>query len=722
MKRQRRAALNKHGSIAAAAIALLLVGAVGATYLMMRGGTASKGATANPRPEALPAVENPRGIVGGPLDETAFDFEPEVETESDRAPVLDGIPTIPDRIVDALEPYLSARQTRIAAVDANNSSLIVLTRLLEVSQAYRVLQPLAALHQLTTGPDPVAQAALIPGDAKHMLFRRDHGGDEQFQIYRLNVESGGEKRLTDGESRHGSFALTRNGQLAFTSNERSRGDMDVYVAPGGESLQPNRLIERGGQWMVGAWSRNGDRLLVRHYRSADSSSMFVADTATGELLPISLGKGELVMRDARFASDANRVLVVSDAGEDVAGLYEVDLTTGDTRALSSGIDWDVELVAVAQDRLAFVANEDGYSSLYFVDLESGERSLASGLPRGVISTLRFVGSSNLVSLTIATAQEPADAFTYDPQNGALVRWTDSTTEGLEARSFVAPELVRIASFDGLEIPAYVYRPAGDGPFPVLLWIHGGPEAQHRPAFDPLLQYFVAEQGITVIAPNIRGSTGYGRRYLGLDDGMRREDAIRDIGALLDWIEARPELDGSRVGIYGVSYGGFIVLAALIEYGQRFAAGCDVVGISHLVRFLENTSDYRRDLRRPEYGDEREPEMREFLERISPLTNADRIRSPLFVGHGANDPRVPVAEAEQIVDLARKNGSEVWYFLARDEGHGFRKRRSRDLFYPAMAAFFETYLKRGGPGSDAQPSANDDLSEGDTPPNSPQPVD
>lgn len=635
-----------------------------------------------------------------------------------------GCPQAPERIIDALEPYLSAHQTRIAAVDAGNSSLIVLTRLLEVSQVYRVLQPLAALQQLTTGPDPVAQASLIPGDARHMLFRRDHRGDEQFQIYRVNVESGGERRLTDGESRPGSFALTRNGQLAYTSNERSRDDMDVYVAPGGESLQPNRLVDRGGQWMVGAWSRNGDRLLVRHYRSADSSSVFVADTATGELLPVSLGKGELVMRDARFASDGNRVVVVSDAGEDVAGLYEVDIESGETRALSSGIDWDVELIAVALDRsrLAFVANEDGYSVLYFVDLESGKRSPASGLPRGVISTLRFVGSSNIVSLTIATAQDPADAFTYDPQSGTLLRWTDSTAEGLVDKPFVAPGLVRIESFDGLEIPAYIYRPAGDGPFPVLLWIHGGPEAQHRPAFDPLLQYFVAEQGIAVIAPNIRGSTGYGRRYLGPDDGMRREDAVRDVGALLDWIEASPELDGSRVGIYGVSYGGFIVLAALIEYGQRFAAGCDVVGISHLVRFLENTSDYRRDLRRPEYGDEREPEMREFLERISPLTNADRIRSPLFVGHGANDPRVPVGEAEQIVDLARKNGSEVWYFLARDEGHGFRKRRSRDLFYPAMAAFFETHLKRGEPGSDAQPSANDDPSGRDTPMGSPQPVD
>jgi dipeptidyl aminopeptidase/acylaminoacyl peptidase len=271
-----------------------------------------------------------------------------------------------------------------------------------------------------------------------------------------------------------------------------------------------------------------------------------------------------------------------------------------------------------------------------------------------------------------------------------------------------PHLVRIRTSDGVQVPAYYYRPRGPGPFPVLLWVHGGPEQQYRPTFDPIVQYFAVERGIAVIAPNVRGSDGYGRRYRSLDNGSLRPDAIQDVGAVLDWIAARRDLDPARVGIYGASYGGYMVLAALVEYGDRIAAGCDVVGLSNLVTFLEGTSAYRRDSRRAEYGDERDPTMREFLESVSPLTQAARIRSPLFVAHGANDPRVPLGEAEQIVKAVRDGGIEAWYMVAPDEGHGFRKRRTRDAFYQLMATFFEIHLlghvqEPAAPGADAGPA-------------------
>ncbi len=316
------------------------------------------------------------------------------------------------------------------------------------------------------------------------------------------------------------------------------------------------------------------------------------------------------------------------------------------------------------------------------------------IPQGVISGLRFARNRNVVALTLATPTSPAGVYTYDPASGRLTRFTEARLEGMDASRFVSPRLIEVASFDGESIPLLYYRPAGSGPFPVLLWFHGGPEGQARPDFDPLIQFFVAELGIAVVAPNVRGSDGYGRRYLGLDDGSLRWNAVRDVGAVLDWIRDRIELDETRVGAHGASYGGYMVLASLVEYGRRIRAGCDMVGISNIVSFLENTSPYRRDLRRREYGDERDPAMRAALEAASPLLQASRIQSALFIAHGENDPRVPLSEAQAIASLVEDSGIEVWRMFARGEGHSFRKRTNRDRFYELLATFFKRHLVDG----------------------------
>jgi dipeptidyl aminopeptidase/acylaminoacyl peptidase len=331
--------------------------------------------------------------------------------------------------------------------------------------------------------------------------------------------------------------------------------------------------------------------------------------------------------------------------------------------------------------------------LRLLDTRSRTHRAVDGVPIGVISDLQFAADAPVLGFTLSSPRHTADAYTYDLRRRELVRWTESEIGGLNAETFVEPEIITVESFDGLEVPGLYYAPPTPGPHPVMLDIHGGPESQSRPHFSSLTQFLVRERGIAVIYPNVRGSTGYGKTYVSLDNGKKREDSVRDIGAFLDWIDANPDLDGERVAVFGGSYGGYMVLASLIHFGDRLRAGINRVGISNFVTFLENTADYRRDLRRPEYGDERDPEMRAFLERISPLNRAGEIGGALFVVHGANDPRVPASEAEQIVEAVRAEGHDVWYMLALNEGHGFRRRENRDLMVELTVLFLEQHLLR-----------------------------
>ena len=351
--------------------------------------------------------------------------------------------------------------------------------------------------------------------------------------------------------------------------------------------------------------------------------------------------------------------------------------------------------------MAFVTNEDGRSRVYLMDTRSREYRRIESIPTGLAFGLTFSPDDRQLGMTLNLTQTPSDAFVLDlgeePLDyGQLTRWTTSEVGGLDTTAFRTPDLVRYPSFDTVggqprEIPAWVYKPAGRGPFPVVISIHGGPEGQARPAFSATYQMWLDKLGVAVIQPNVRGSRGYGKTYLGLDNGFRREDSVRDIGALLDWIDTQPDLDASRVAVFGGSYGGYMVLASAVHFSDRLKAAVDIVGISSFVTFLENTQDYRRDLRRVEYGDERDPVMRAHLEKISPLNNVEKIRVPLFVVQGQNDPRVPVTEAEQMVAALRERGQSVWYMNALNEGHGYRKRDNRDAFQQALMMFFEEHL-------------------------------
>jgi len=421
------------------------------------------------------------------------------------------------------------------------------------------------------------------------------------------------------------------------------------------------------------------------------------DLATGATTPINASDDTIGYNAAAFSPDGATLYYTSDEGSEFFNLFRYDIATGEKTNLTADINWDIEDFDLSPDgaHAVIVINADGLSEMRIIDTATGATVMSPDVPTGVISGVYYDDAGRNVGFTLDAATSPDNAWSFDVGTGALTQWTNGEVGGLDTSRFRDAELVHYPSFDGLEIPAFVFRPAGDGPHPVLIYIHGGPESQFRPQFSSNFQFWVNEYGAAVIAPNVRGSSGYGSTYVGLDNGMNREDSVRDIGALLDWIATQPDLDANRVVVFGGSYGGYMVLASMTHFDDRLAGGIDVVGISNFVTFLENTESYRRDLRRPEYGDERDPDMRAFLESISPANHASNITSPLFIIQGANDPRVPATEAEQMLSAVRANGGDAWFLLATDEGHGFRKKANRDFQYQAIALFLERYLVGAG---------------------------
>lgn len=650
-------------------------------------------------------LEDELGIVGGPVDQTAFVWEP----EEDDAPglELDGVESTPKGVAERLAPYLNLRRTRLQTVAGDASWVVYITRKDETAQAYKLSTPGGEPVQLTRGKEPVTQISGVPRVPDTWVYRSDVSGNENYQIVRVTGDEP-PTLVTDGESRHGPFGWAPTGdKMAFTSNLRNGIDMDIYVADGALPGSSRLVMASPGSWSVASWSPDGNRILLRQYISFARSAMHVLDLPTGRRTQVTSDTAAHFR--GRFA-DPHTVFLTSDRDGEFADLWKVDLRTNAWTNVSPSVPWNVEEIAVASDgdSVVYTINEDGLSTVMLLDFNNSVTRRLQGIPPGIVRDLRLTRASGFLGFTLDQATAPGSVYTLNLATQELTSWTaDILTKDMVGTAR-APELEKIQSFDAIAVPAWVYRPEGKGPHPVLIWVHGGPEQQFVPAFNPLIQYLVQEAGIAVVAPNIRGSNGYGKTYLTLDDGYKRLDAIKDIGGILDWIEKDPHLDARRVGIYGGSYGGYVVLGALTMYPERFSAGVNLVGISNFVTFLENTSAYRRDQRRVEYGDERDPAMRAFLEQISPLNQAAKIRAPLFVAHGANDPRVPLAEARQIVEAVRDSGNEAWLMVAHDEGHGFRKRRNRDAFYEALVSFLGKHLRDPRPlPSDRAPDVTND---------------
>ena len=539
------------------------------------------------------------------------------------------------------------------------------------------------------------------------MFAKDKGGDEFSQLYWFDEPTRSTTLLTDGQrSQNGGTVLNRDGSLmAFSSTARNGTDRDVWIRDTRKG-ENRLLLSAGGSWTPLDFSPDGKRLLVMKYVSISESYPGEVDVASGKLTLFPVDGGKAAFGGFAFAPDGHGVYFISD--EPVDGhpseflrLRYHDPRSGKLEVLSAGIPWDVEGFTIAHDgrHLAYMSNEDGIGKAHVITLPDHRPVPLPELPVGVIGGADFSPDGQRLALTLNTATSPSDVYVIGLADRSLERWTRSEVGGLDTSKFVSPTLVRFPTFDEVDgqrrtIPAFYYKPAGVAAgrkLPVIISIHGGPESQSVPSFSANTQFLVNELGVAVLVPNVRGSSGYGKRFLALDNAEKREDSVKDIGALLDWIATQPELDASRVGVVGGSYGGYMVLASLMHYSDRIRAGIDVVCISDFTTFLTNTEDYRRDLRRAEYGDERDPDMQAVFERISPLKNASRIRSPLFVAQGRNDPRVPYTEAEQIAKAVRANGAPVWFLMFDDEGHGFRKKGNSDYFGAASILFWEQHL-------------------------------
>lgn len=607
-----------------------------------------------------------------------------------------GVPDIPAAVFERHRQYRSVRAARFRGWLGDG--VLVSTRFGDTDQLHTVERPGAARRQITFFDEPVADAR-VPAltEPGGFIYARDSGGSEFFQLYWFDLADASSRLLTDGRSRYTEVVWSKAGdRFAYTTTERNGRDWDIHVRSRDGDVQV-ALEADGAAWIVQDFAPGDDRLLLMRYASINESYLYELDLRTGSLAPLLQRDVTVAVRQARYGPGGRSVYFSADLGAEFLRLHRLDLDSGRVAVLTADIAWDVEAFALSPDGglLAFTVNEGGFSRLYVWRLPEGAPLALPTVRRGVIGDLAFHPEGDRIGFSLSLPTAPTDVYSIDLTRRSVSRWTESEVGGLSRDAFAYPELIDFPTFDEVggerrRIPAFVYRPEGEGPHPVYISIHGGPEAQYRPYFSAALQYYVGELGMAVIAPNVRGSAGYGKSYLKLDDGRRREDAVRDIGALLDWIETQPDLDPGRVVVSGGSYGGYMVLASLVHYSQRLTAGVERVGISNFVSFLTNTEEYRRDLRRAEYGDERDPEMRAFLEDISPLSHVDRIDRPLLIFQGANDPRVPAGESEQIHRALVERGVPVWYVLARDEGHGFRKKANSDYAAAATALFLQRF--------------------------------
>jgi dipeptidyl aminopeptidase/acylaminoacyl peptidase len=617
------------------------------------------------------------------------------EVEKPAAIVADGIPAVPDDLAERTRPYMEFRAAGLQGWNPARRSLAIATRFGNTAQVHEVSRPLGMRRQITFEADAIAGASYARKLGDVLVIQKDVGGSEFWQLYVL--DNGRLRMITDGKSRNEINAWSHDGRwLAYTSTRRNGTDNDIWIVDPRNPASNRMLAQvKGGGWALTDFAPDGRSAIVAEYLSVNKTNLYRVDVATGRMTPIGNHQAPISYGGAQFAPNGT-LWVTSDEGSDFQRLGTLNPATGRFTAMAPETRWDVENFDISDDGrfIAYTVNEAGISRLRLLDARTRRSRAVAGLPVGTVGGLDVAPWGD-IAVSVSSARSPSDAYVVNPRSLAVTRWTESETGGLDPRRNVEPVLVETTSFDGEKVSGFLYRPDParfPGRRPLIMSIHGGPEGQSRPGFLGRNNYLLNELGIALFYPNVRGSTGFGKRFVALDNGPDlRENSVKDIGAFLNVLARDPALDPARFAETGGSYGGYMCYAGAIRYGDRFKAANCIVAISNFVTFLENTQSYRRDLRRVEYGDERDPAQRRKLLAISPLTRIKELRLPLMVQTGGNDPRVPASEAEQAVKAVRRNGGTAWHLLAQDEGHGFAKKANQDYAFWASLMFWQRHL-------------------------------
>jgi dipeptidyl aminopeptidase/acylaminoacyl peptidase len=634
--------------------------------------------------------------------------------------LLENIPPIPSTITENIRRRQESGSAGYLDWADNASDMLIWTRVKSVAQIHCISAPQGARQQLTFSLQSLNSAVAQPGGAG-FVYTKDDNGDENYQLYFHDMKTGAELRVTDGKKSRNLGALwSKDGkQLAYLHSPEGTNRYQVRIARADAITTARTVLDRDGAFSIEDWSMDGNTLLLNRFVSMNESYMYTLSIKSGELRElnpqpatasrIAYNGGQYPQflggltggppRGARFSSDSRTVYFVSDQDSEFARVRKIELATGKQTVITPDLQWDVEGFDLSPDgaTLAYSINENGFSQLRIMNVSTRTALPAPSLPPGIIGNRGFDRQGKRLAFTFMSATKPASILVWDLPNESLTHWTDSSVTGISPAALVQPSLIQFRAFDKRTISAVSYRPNRQGKLPVIIVIHGGPEAQFRPSFStngPVVSGL--ELGFAIIAPNVRGSTGYGKTFVALDNGVRREDAVKDIGSLLDWIETQPHLDKARVVLYGASYGGYMVNASMVHFTGRLRAAVSIVAISDFYSFLKNTSEYRRDLRRAEYGDERNPEMAAFMKRIAPLAQAPHIAAPMLIVHGANDPRVPISEAEQLLAALKATGNKPWLMIAKDEGHGFQKQINIDRLDGAVELFLNQAVLGNAP--------------------------
>lgn len=613
--------------------------------------------------------------------------------------ITENIADIPKELSVLVKKYAEARGASLAEIHPFKNEIIITTRFGSTSQLHKVVQPLGDRKQITFFDEPVGSASFEPIKGEYLIYSKDIGGNEFGQLFKLDLKTLKSTLLTDGgRSQNGNITWKKDGSgFYFSSTKRNGGDRDIYYMNPNDPKSIKLVLEvKGGGWNIQDISKDGKKLLIGEGISANESHLWMLETETGKLTEVtSRADKSIVQSDAGFSNNANEIWYTTDKDNEFQRLAILDLSTKKSNYLTTAIPWNVEGYALSEDKtkLVFTTNEGGLNKMYLMNTASKTYKEVKGIPIGLIGGISFTKDGQNLFFTQSTAESSSDVYKLNLKSNTIERWTESELGEMQKEDMSKPKFIEWKSFDGLKISGFYYPATSKfpGKRPVLISIHGGPEAQSMASFLGSNNYYTNEMGVAVISPNVRGSSGFGKTYIAADNGFLRENSVKDIGALLDWIAQQPELDKDRIMIMGGSYGGYMTLATAFHFADKIRCSVDIVGISNFNTFLKNTEEYRRDLRRVEYGDERDPKMYAFLDQIAPLNNTDKIKKPMFIIQGTNDPRVPVTEATQMRDKLKAQGNTVWYLEAKDEGHGFKKKPNIDYQRLAVIRFMEEYL-------------------------------